>query len=372
MHSRRQLLPYKKFAVFFSLLALLTAFSGNIQSQGKSQAASPQPLPAMLARANALTDLGTATPYELHAQIVVEPGAKHEQQGTITMYRDHGRARTEIQLGDFHQTEVVREDTRYVSRSWPYPLAGLDVLDDVQSALHFIELFPARTKFGKAYQRMIGGTTASCYDAHLAYLGKMRFCFDPASGAVLDASDYAGWKGRFSGYRAAGSRMFPSTMELVQPLKPRHVEISKIQITQRQFADSDFAAPAEAHAFAVCASPSKATPDLGTRWVQARQHDPEAYLYAIVEADGTAHDIAVYGASHKWIEREVRKLATEGSFTAAHCGATAVSSELVLPLAQYQPGSNSYSGESGSSPSTSNYYPDTNYWNLANSGRWGK
>ncbi|HLY92328.1 MAG TPA: hypothetical protein VKQ89_03635, partial [Candidatus Angelobacter sp.] len=208
-------------------------------AQPRNQNASAQDLPARLAQANALTDLRTAEPYELHARIAVDPGSKNAQQGELTIYRAPGRSRLELQLGGYHQTEVVRDEVRYVSRSGAHPLAGLDALENLESAMHFLDRFPAQTKFNKSYERTVGSTIASCYDARLNYLGKMRFCFDP-SGVVLEASDYAGWKGTFSGYRRAGSRMFPSTMELAQPLKPRHIEISEIQVVQRQFADSDF------------------------------------------------------------------------------------------------------------------------------------
>ncbi len=332
-------------------------------AQPRNQNASAQDLPARLAQANALTDLRTAEPYELHARIAVDPGSKNAQQGELTIYRAPGRSRLELQLGGYHQTEVVRDEVRYVSRSGAHPLAGLDALENLESAMHFLDRFPAQTKFNKSYERTVGSTIASCYDARLNYLGKMRFCFDP-SGVVLEASDYAGWKGTFSGYRRAGSRMFPSTMELAQPLKPRHIEISDIQVVQRQFADSDFPTSNGALAFAACNSPSPARPTTSNGWGVARFGRPEAYLYAIVEPDGRAHDIAIYGADHKSVTREVSKLANKWSFTAAHCGGAAVASEVVLPLTRYALwSSGSSSSESGSS-SGSMAYQGGNYWDL--------
>src|SRR5579864_5861080 len=110
---------------------LLAGFSTVAEAQDKTTA-NPA-LAEMIARSNALTDLSPAVPYELHAQVTVEPGSSNAKQGEIAIYRDHNRSRTELRLEDFHQVEVVDENNRYVSRSRAYPLAGLNVLGTVEN-----------------------------------------------------------------------------------------------------------------------------------------------------------------------------------------------------------------------------------------------
>ncbi|SRR5579871_368686 len=323
---------------------LLAGFSTVAKAQDKTTA-NPA-LAEMIARSNALTDLSTAGPYELHARITVNSGPKDAQQGEITIDRDHKRSRTELRLGDFYQMEVVDENNRYVSRSRAYPLAGLNVVGTVEDAVQLSNPFPT-VKF-KNHSRTVDGTAASCFDGKLPSL-KISFCFDQSTGAVLEMSDYSGLHGTFSGYAAAGEKLFPTTIELMQPGKPRHVAISEIQVTKRRFEDVSFAVPQGARAFPVCAGlTTTLTAALDSHWVGSNTGIGEVYVYAIVEADGRLHDLTVYGAQHKWMEKDVSKLARKWKFLAPECGTRTIAAEIVLPLVHVTPVD--FSGTDDSAP----------------------
>jgi hypothetical protein len=328
MSSRPELLLHKRFALLFTFCFLLCSCM---------PAAAQEPGPAladMIARANALTDLSSAGPYEIRARIIVGPGSPGAQQGEITIYRDHERSRTELQLGDFHQVEVIRQGARYVARSRRYPVIGLESLDSLEDVVHLRTSFPPETKFSASHRQKVNGEPASCFEAKVRNAGKMRFCFNAGSGAVVEASDYLGC-GRFSRYAATGQGMFPGRMELKQPGKPRNIELSEIQVTSRKFDDASFAVPKGAQAFAVCDGMSAARPILSDGWASARPQQGEIYLYAVVEADGRAHDMKVYG--HKWEQGYVVKLASRWGFYPAQCSGTAVASEMLLPLVRVYP-----------------------------------
>jgi len=325
-------------------------------AQNKITSASPA-LPKMIARANALTDLSAIGPYEFHARILVEPGSSHSQQGEIMIYRDQARSRMELQLGDFHQVEIVSEGTRYVSRSRPYPLAGLDVLNAVEDAVQLPEQLLADAKI-KNRSRTVAGVAASCFDAKRSPVWKTHFCFDSRTGALLEASDYAGQRGRFSGYTAVGEKSFPTRMELTQPGEPRHVELSEIQVTGRKFDDASFAVLQGARAFHVCDGMATARATVDSDWTVSRTEMGKVYVYAVVEADGRVHDLTVYGGD-KWMEKQVSKAVRKWNFLAAQCGTTAIASEVVFPLVR--PALESYSGTSSysydSRDNTSTYDP---------------
>lgn len=317
-----------------AMVLLLAGFFAAATAQNKTTPASPA-LPEMIARANALTDLSSAVPYELHALITVNPGSKGAQRGEITIYRDRNRSRTELQLGAFHEVEVVSEGTRYVSRSRLYPLPGLDVLNGVEGAVQLSNEFP-RVKF-KNHFRKVAGAPASCFDVKVAF-SKIRYCFDGSTGALLEASDYLGRQRRFSAYAAAGEKSFPTKMELTQAREPKHVELSEIQVTSRKFDDTSFAVPQGARAFALCngaARPLARLQDL--KWSSSGGEMGDVYVYAIVEADGSMHDLKVYGGQHRWMEKEVSKLVRRWKFAAAQCGATTIAAEVVLPLVRVDP-----------------------------------
>jgi hypothetical protein len=333
-----------------AMVLLLAGFFAAAKAQNKTPA-SPA-LPEMIARANALTDLSSAVPYELHARIAVNPGSKDAQRGEITIYRDQARSRTELQLGDFHQMEVVSEGKRYVSRSRPYPLAGLDVLNSVEDAVQLPEQLLADAKI-KNRSRTVA---ASCFDAKRSPVWKTHFCFDSRTGALLEASDYAGRQGRFSGYAAAGEKSFPTKMELTQPGDPRHIELSDIHVTSKKLDDASFAAPQGALAFPACDAMSRAWMATSPDWTIPGTGRGEVYLYAIVEADGSAHDLSVYGGHSKRLQRKVAKLVRDWNFLPARCGSTEVASEVLLPLVRVGPqwdstgtSSDSYSTSSASS-----------------------
>jgi hypothetical protein len=348
------------------IVPLLAGFHTAAKAQSKTTASVA--LAEKIARSNALTNLSSTVPYELHALVVINPGSKNAQRGEISVYRDQARSRLELQLGDFHQVEIVSEGTRYVSRSRPYPLAGLDVLNGVEDAVQLPEQLLEDAKI-RNRSRTVGGVAASCFDTRRSPVWKTHFCFDSRTGALLEASDYSGWHGTFSGYRAVGEKSFPTNMELTQPGNPKHVELSEIHVISRKFDDASFAVPPGARAFALCngaARPQALLQD--SNWTTSGGEMGDVYVYAIVEADGSMHDLMVYGAHHRRMEKEVSKLARRWKFAAAHCGATTIASELVLPLVHVSPaywsessGTNTYPSPPGppafDRPSTST---DTN------------
>jgi outer membrane biogenesis lipoprotein LolB len=337
-----------------AMVLLLAGSFATARAQNKPQA-SPA-LPEMIARANALTDLSAIGPYQLHAQITVNPGSDHEQQGEITIYRNPNGLRTELQLGDFRQVEVFSQEARYVWRSRPYPVIGLETLEGLEVALQLRTAFPPQTKYSQEIRGSVSGVPASCIDARPPFEGKLRFCFDARTGALLEASDSRGWRGRFSEYAAAGNGMFPGRMELTLPGEPRHLEFAQVHVTTQTFDDVRFAQPQGALAFAACNRMAAAVPLAGLDWVILNRQRGEVYLYAIVEADGRVHDLKAYGTNDKRLQREVTKQARSWHFAPARCGTTAVASEVLLPLRQapewdYSSGtsSDSYSTSSASS-----------------------
>jgi len=312
------------------MVLLLAGFFATAKAQNKPPD-SPA-LPEMIAKSNALTDLLAIGPYELHAQITVNPGSEHEQQGEITIDRDHNGLRTELQLGDFRQVEVFSQEARYVWRSRPYPVIGLETLDGLEVALQLRTAFPPQTKYSQEIRRSVSGVPASCIDARPPYEKKLRFCFDTRTGALLEASDSRGWRGRFSEYAAAGNGMFPGRMELTLPGEPRRLEFAQVHVTTQTFDDVRFAQPQGALAFAACNRMAAAVPLAGLDWTILNRQRGEVYLYAIVEADGRVHDLKAYGTNDKWLQREVTRQAQSWRFAPARCGTTAVASEVLLPL----------------------------------------
>ena len=323
---RLQALHQKIFAMMVSCV-FLACFCELAAAQEIKSA-----LPESIARANALTDLSAIGSYQLHAHIIVDPRSAREQQGEITIYRDHNRSRLELQLGDFRQVEIISAGTRYVWRSQQYPMIGLQTLEGLEHVVQMRTVFPWNTKFSQGRKQMVKGVAAVCFEAKGPYTGKMRFCFDQQRGTVLEASDHFGWRGRFLDYAAAGTSLFPTRIEFKEDVAPRHAELNEIRVSGRKFDDASFAIPPGAHAFTMCGTTTRALPVTGTEWNIPLRQKGQVYLYAIVDADGSAHNITAYGTKNKRLQQEVNKLALQWNFVPARCGRTSVASEILLPL----------------------------------------
>ncbi len=344
MPSRLGFLPHKRCALLFSASLLVCACA--LAQEPKSV------FSELVNRSNALTDLAAAGPYEFRARITVEPGSEHEQQGEITIDRGRDGSRMELRLGDFHQVEVLSQGTRHVWRSQPFPVIGLETLQGLEDALQLRTSFPPETKYSRSYQRKVGGMPATCIDARPPFEKKLRFCFDVRTGALLEASDSRGWRGRFSGYAAAANGIFPGRMELTLPWEPRHLEFAQVQVTSQNFDAARFAPPQGALAFAACDRMAPASPAANGNWAILNRQQGEVYLYAIVEGDGSVHHLNAYGTHNKWLRREVMKQARDWRFYPARCNNRPVTSELLLPLMQVNPPESYSSPESFSSAAT--------------------
>ena len=287
-------------------------------------------------RSNQLTDLSSATPYKLHAKVIVEPGSRQEKQGELTIYRDAGNSRIELRFNDFHQVRLILKDKQreYVSRAGTL-LPGLEFLDDLEDALHLRNWFPPKTKFSERSTGEIGGVQADCQSAKLPWIGRIGLCFDRVTGVIVHVSDPSGLRWDFVDYPAGGKFLFPRTMRLKQAYQPRHLELREINLTQMVFDTAAFAIPAGAREFEACGS--KPTMHGGAPWDWvSNPAKPEVYLYAVVEADGSLYDLQVYGRS-KWAEHDVTKRVRKKTFTPASCGGKPVAAEMLLRLAQRRP-----------------------------------
>ena len=134
-----------------------------------------------------------------------------------------------------------------------------------------------------------------------------------------------------------------------------HQLLSEIQVASRKFDDASFAIPPNAQAFPACNRMVDAWSPMDDVWGASHTGIGETYVYAIVEADGRAHDLTVYGGS-KGLQRKVTKAARRWNFYPAHCGATTVASEFVFPLVRVVRGFDSSGTSSDSYQSNTSSY----------------
>ncbi|HEY5028958.1 MAG TPA: hypothetical protein VIK39_11155 [Candidatus Angelobacter sp.] len=312
-------------------IALLIALCGRAGAQSQAGTAFIH----AAERSNKLTDLSSMNSYELRARVIIEPGSQQEKRGEITIYHEPDRSRTDLRFADFHQVKLLMDGKQYLSRSGP-PQIELDVLDDLQGAVHVRAWFPEKTKFSKELTTKSKDRPVDCQSARIPYDGKAKACFDPATGAVVKVSNSEGVQWTFSGYKTVGAVLFPGAARLTRFNGVKHLELQEIRVTQTSFPTTAFSIPAGEREIASCGR----LPNLrysGGLWDwEFRPGNPEVYLYAVVEADGSFHDVQAFGRS-KWAEHDVATKVRKDRFDPAYCNGEAVRAEILLPLAQKRP-----------------------------------
>jgi hypothetical protein len=269
-------------------------------------------------------------PYTLHANIVMEPHSRQEKRGEITIYRAPEFARIEIRFADFHQIKLTEGDKQYLFETG-IQQPGLDVLDDLEDIVHVRDWFPEKTKFKEKSGQKLQGGPADCLYASVTDDIKTKACFDHATGAVVQVSDSKDLQWDFPEYQAVATTLFPRTARLKRFNGAKHLELQEITITQTPPPAEDLSVPPGTYEVASCSGLP------GARWNaqdwQKQPADPDVLLYAIIEVDGTVHDLQAYGRS-KWAEHDVLKEARKWEFVPAYCNGKAVSAEIIIPLAQ--------------------------------------
>src|SRR5437016_6847648 len=83
----------------------------------------PQPQ-QLIQAASEISSLAKIRPYILTATVVFHPGTKNQESGHLTIYRDKGFYRSELEIGGYRQLEWTLNGKLRVARSTPYPLPG--------------------------------------------------------------------------------------------------------------------------------------------------------------------------------------------------------------------------------------------------------
>ncbi|HET6935234.1 MAG TPA: hypothetical protein VFI72_10370, partial [Candidatus Angelobacter sp.] len=150
--------------------------------------ANPQDKPSpeeLLQAVHRNADLSQNGPYVLTATVVVNPGdKKRERSGRLTIYRDHDRARAELQMPDFQEVRVMLGDKTYAGKGqfilFATTLQNFDQSWDPTRSL--TPKLDQNVGYGKSEEKKVNGHDAVCLDRH----GADGVCVDPAQLVLLD------------------------------------------------------------------------------------------------------------------------------------------------------------------------------------------
>ncbi len=219
-------------------LALCSALYLSLVFASAQQAPSAQEL---LDAAHKATDLASAGAYILQATLVVNPNdPKTGRRGTLTIVRDHDRARLTLESDGRTEERVVLGAKQFLALGQGTLSAmGLKEFEhswDPGRPPQFAT--NEKPSFGKVRRQKIQGREAWCFDRKVPQ-SKTKLCFDAATSLLLHEGSSEKSRKEYSDYAPFGTSMYPQKVQIFREnLAP--FELDQISITPTRLNDDLF------------------------------------------------------------------------------------------------------------------------------------
>jgi hypothetical protein len=140
----------------------------------------------LLTEAHEASDLSALQSYEFQADVVINPGTENEKKGTIAIYRDHERWRSELLIETYQEVKLTRESKLYIARSTPMPIPLLSKLADTD---HYWDklIDDGDAKLSDVAKKKVQNQQGNCFEVKSEQ--RHRLCFDPERKVLLENLD---------------------------------------------------------------------------------------------------------------------------------------------------------------------------------------
>ena len=298
----------------------------------------------LLQSAHDVSGLAPLLPYELHAVVVINPGAPNQKKGQIVIYRDQGRSRTDLQVEDYRELKITLGGKLYVARSTPMPIPGLGHLAETDRAWDRMAE-DGDAKLSDVSHKKVQNIAANCFEVKA--LDKHRLCFDPARKVLLQKLDqHFAWE--FSDYSAvSGSQnLFPHKITVLVELEKSEkpvVIVQEIEVRHVRYPDNAFAVPEHSLEFETCENlqPAKPLqsphPDFGQSVIRRNFAAGQVNVYDIGDKEGKVQKVQVL-SSDADVQQAVREALKQWRYSPAMCGPTPVATEreIQIPFFEFE------------------------------------
>jgi TonB family protein len=312
-------------------LALCSALCLSLVSASAQQAPTPQQL---LDAAHKATDFSSSGPYILRATLVVNPNdPKIERRGTLTILRDHDRARLTLESEGRTEERVVLGSKQFFPLGQgTLPALGLKDFDrswDPGRPPQFET--NQKTSFSEVRKQNVQGRKVWCFDRK-ASQSKTKLCFDAATSVLLRE----GWgeKGRkeYLNYASFGTHLYPQKVQVLREnLVP--FDLEQISITDAQLNDDVFKVPEKAIEVEGCdfEEHPKAIytpePEFSDAARSARAQGL-VYLYILVNTEGNVAGVQALGKDPYGLAQNALNIVKTWRFKPATCHGHSVAAEM--------------------------------------------
>ncbi|HEX7284814.1 MAG TPA: energy transducer TonB [Candidatus Angelobacter sp.] len=319
-------------------LAIVLGLSFAANARGQEPPKSPQQLIELSRQATDLVPLG---PYQLRATVVLNPRTAKELKGQITVLRKGELYKSELQLAQYREARWVSGNKLYVARSQTVPVPKMLLMRSLDR-LWRPGLLPPEAKTSKISTDTRNHKEVECFDVKDQESQKQKFCFDPATSALVMVGGFEFHQVEFLDYSAFEKKYFPTHIVFREPVKGVVLELKDITITKADPVAEAFAPPAGVPAFDTCderTPPYKvkdAIPDIPKD--ELRQlRDTQVYLYWVIGADGTVQNLTVEYAAHASFAKSATDAIRQWRYSPARCGDKAVPMEAETMVRYFMP-----------------------------------
>lgn len=293
----------------------------------------------LLVSAHEATDLSAILPYELQGTVVINPGTANEKKGSITIYRDHDRWRSELRVEDYQEVKLVRGNKLYIYRSTPLPVPLLGRLAETD---HYWDKLAedGDAKMGDVAKKKVQNQAANCFDVKGEH--RHRLCFDPERKVLLESMEQQRAI-EFSNYSDVDGHFFPKKITVLLELTTKEtpiLAIEDIQVIKAQFAPTAFAVPPHAMEFDTCDNmqPAKPlqTPQPRFSPMVARRNavSPAIHVYGIIDKDGSLRNVKIL-TSDAEIHQTIMETTKNWRYAPAMCGTSPVATEKEIQISLF-------------------------------------
>jgi hypothetical protein len=290
----------------------------------------------LLQKAHELSGPSMILPYEMHAAVVINPGAPTEKHGKLTIYRDKDRSLTDLQVEDYRETKLTLGNKLYITRSTPFPVPGLGRLAETDRAWDRLSE-DGDTALGNISHKKVQNTAAECFD--VKGHERHRLCFDVTRNVLLENLDQQR-AFEFSDYQAAGQQLFPHKITVLLELEKSEqpvLTIQEIDVRKAQFADTAFAVPEHALELDTCEAMVPARPlqmprpSFGMTVVRRNASARVVRVYAIANKEGSLEGVKILSSDAE-VRQAVQEVITKWRYSPAMCGSSPVASEQEIQI----------------------------------------
>jgi TonB family protein len=296
----------------------------------------PPTVQQLIDTAHRVSDLGNLRPYTLTANVVVDnDDPKTRRTGRLTLYRDRGRTREELEMGGTREVRIVLRGKEYIVP--PHGLLPALTLTDIERswdpgsfmASRFNGVRPDKVEGADAWclTRQSGpNSPASCFDAvkgvYLGYIPNQRMSHE-----FFD----------FTSVESGDKQIFYPRRAVILRDDFGRIEVNSIEIKPGAAKDDLFTLPDSAIEIGRCGPEGVAKPIYAPEpefpaGERAQKIQGVVYTSVIVDKEGKALSVQVLRAPTESLARQAVATINKWKFQPAMCGGQPVYQETSIQI----------------------------------------